>query len=39
MLKMSARTGLKPGVRRSNGKRVTGAPQDLQKLASATTIG
>ena len=39
MLKTSASTGLNPGVRRSNGKRVTGAPQDLQKLASATTIG
>jgi hypothetical protein len=30
---------LNPEFLRSSGKRVTGAPQDLQKLASATTIG
>src|ERR1700756_1695070 len=39
MLSMSAITGLKPELPRSSGKRVTGAPHDLQKLASATTIG
>jgi hypothetical protein len=32
-------TGLNPGSRRISGYRVSGAPQDLQKLASATTIG
>jgi hypothetical protein len=30
---------LNPWSRRISGKRVTGAPHDLQKLASATTIG
>lgn len=39
MLSTSARIGLNPGSLRSSGKRVTGAPHDLQKLASATTIG
>src|SRR3984957_18486361 len=39
MLSMSASTGLNPEVLLSNGNRVTGAPHDLQKLASATTIG
>src|SRR5579872_2517337 len=39
MLRISASIGLNPEVLASNGKRVTGAPQDLQKLASATTIG
>src|SRR5208283_5295061 len=39
MLSTSARIGLNPGSVRSSGKRVTGAPHDLQKLASATTIG
>lgn len=36
---MSANTGLNPELLDSNGNRVTGAPHDLQKLASATTIG
>src|SRR5579862_9646279 len=39
MLKISASTGLNPAVRCTSGKIVTGAPHDLQKLASATTIG
>src|SRR5260370_25275759 len=39
MLRMSASTGLNPELLDSNGNRVTGAPHDLQKLASATTIG
>ena len=39
MLRMSASIGLNPELLDSNGNRVTGAPQDLQKLASATTIG
>ena len=39
MLNTSASIGLNPGFLRSSGKRVTGAPHDLQKLASATTIG
>src|SRR5208337_203169 len=39
MLSTSASTGLNPEFVRSSGKRVTGAPHDLQKLASATTIG
>src|ERR1700676_4988309 len=40
MLSTSATTGLNPEVlRNNNGNRVTGAPHDLQKLASATTIG
>lgn len=39
MLSMSASTGLNPELLESNGNRVTGAPHDLQKLASATTIG
>ena len=39
ILSTSASTGLNPEPLRSKGKRVTGAPQDLQKLASATTIG
>lgn len=36
---MSASIGLNPEFPDSNGNRVTGAPHDLQKLASATTIG
>ncbi len=39
MLSISASIGLNPEYLRSNGNRVTGAPHDLQKLASATTIG
>src|SRR6266481_4023572 len=39
MLSTSAITGLNPELLRNSGKRVTGAPHDLQKLASATTIG
>src|SRR5208337_360020 len=39
MLSTSASIGLNPRPRRSIAKRVTGAPHDLQKLASATTIG
>src|SRR5271156_6793689 len=39
MLSTSASTGLNPALPRSSGKLVTGAPHDLQKLASATTIG
>src|SRR5258708_3040079 len=39
MLSTSAITGLNPELLRSSGNRVTGAPHDLQKLASATTIG
>ena len=39
MLSMSASIGLNPELLDSNGNRVTGAPHDLQKLASATTIG
>src|ERR1035437_10359462 len=39
MLSASASSGLNPGSLRSSGKRVTGAPLDLQKLASASTIG
>jgi len=39
MLSISASIGLNPVLLDSNGNRVTGAPHDLQKLASATTIG
>jgi hypothetical protein len=39
MLSISANIGLNPELLDSNGNRVTGAPHDLQKLASATTIG
>ena len=39
MLSINASTGLNPELLDSNGNRVTGAPHDLQKLASATTIG
>jgi hypothetical protein len=39
MLSISASIGLNPELLDSNGNRVTGAPHDLQKLASATTIG
>src|ERR1700690_1875420 len=39
MLNTSASIGLYPRSRRSSGKRLTGAPHDLQKVASATTIG
>src|SRR6202030_2666168 len=39
MLSISASIGLNPEYLRSKGNRVTGAPHDLQKLASATTIG
>ncbi len=39
MLSTSASTGLNPEFLLSKGNRVTGAPHDLQKLASATTIG
>jgi hypothetical protein len=39
MLSTSASIGLNPALRRISGNCVTGAPHDLQKLASATTIG
>jgi len=39
MLSTRAKIGLNPGLRRSRGNLVSGAPHDLQKVASATTIG
>src|ERR1700685_1982422 len=39
MLSTSANTGLNPESARTSGTVVTGAPHDLQKLASATTMG